>query len=99
VPVRPEGLPGAASFAVYSGDVRTAADLSQASPLQCSVPVGRDPIPGEVLFGADMLPVPAVSEGRYYIAAVRQGAQIRAGRSAIYGVLRGRNASALPGCQ
>jgi hypothetical protein len=34
VPVRPEGMPGADSFSVYAGDVRAAADLSQATPLR-----------------------------------------------------------------
>jgi hypothetical protein len=99
VPVRPEGLPGADSFAVYAGDVRTASDLSQASPLQCTVPAGRLPVPGEQLTIADALPDPSPGNGRYYVAAVRHGGQIRAGRSIIGGVLQGRNAAPLPGCQ
>jgi hypothetical protein len=99
VPVRPEGLPGADSFSVYAGDVRTAADLSQATMLECSVPVGRVPIPGEHLSVGDTLPDPVVGAGRYYVAAVKHGAQIRAGRSMIGGVLQGRNAAVLAGCQ
>ena len=99
VPVRLEGLSGADSFAVYAGDIRTAVDLSQATPLQCTVPVGRAPVPGEQLTVPDTLPDPSPGDGRYYVAAVRHGAQIRAGRSAINGVPQGRNSSALPGCQ
>jgi hypothetical protein len=99
VPVRPEGLPGADSFAVYAGDVRTTADLSQAAPLQCTVPAARAPMPGEQLTVSDTLPDPAAGDGRYYVAAVRHGAQIRAGRSNIAGQLQGRNSETLPGCQ
>jgi hypothetical protein len=47
VPVRPEGLAGADSFSVYAGDLDTVSDLSQAVPLQCTVPDGRPPVPGE----------------------------------------------------
>ncbi|MGH9869713.1 MAG: hypothetical protein ACREAA_16310 [Candidatus Polarisedimenticolia bacterium] len=99
VPVRPEGLPGADSFAVYAGDLRTVSDLSQASPLQCTVPAGRAPVPGEQLTVSDTLPDPATGSGRYYLAAVRHGAQIRAGRSSMGGVMQGRNAAVMPGCQ
>jgi hypothetical protein len=93
------GLPGADSFAVYAGDVRTASDLTQARPLECSIPAGRPPIPGEQLTVADTLPNPAAGAGRYYVAAVRHGDQIRAGRSMIGGTLQGRNARALQECQ
>jgi hypothetical protein len=99
VPVRPEGLVGAASFSVYAGDVRTASDLTQATPLECSVPAGRPHIPGEQLTVADTLPDPAAGAGRYYVAAVKHGDQIRAGRSMIGGVMQGRNAAVLPVCQ
>jgi hypothetical protein len=99
VPVRPEGLPGPDSFAVYAGDVRTAADLSQASPLQCTVPTGRASVPGDQLTVTDTLPDPAAGAGRYYVAAVKHGEWIRAGRSSNNGVLHGRNASGLSGCQ
>jgi hypothetical protein len=99
VPVRPEGLPGADSFSLYAGDVWTAADLSQAAPLECSVPVDRLPIPGEQLTVADTLPYPVAGAGRYYVAAVRHGDQIRAGRSIIGGVMQGRNAVVMRGCE
>jgi hypothetical protein len=99
VPVRPEGLPGADSFAVYAGDIDAVSDLAQAQPLQCTVPTGRPPEPGEQLIVPDTLPVPAVGAGKYYVAAVRHGAQIRAGRSSMGGQLRGRNAARLAGCQ
>jgi hypothetical protein len=99
VPVRTEGLPGADSFAVYSGDVRTASDLTQASPLECTVPAARPPVPGEQLTVADTLPDPSVGDGRYYVVAVRHGAQTRAGRGSIGGVMQGRNAAGLPLCR
>ena len=75
VPVRPEGLPGADSFSVYAGDVRTAADLSQAVPIQCAAPAGRAPVPGEHLTVPDSLPDPSPGEGRYYLAAVNYQGQ------------------------
>jgi hypothetical protein len=100
VPVRPEGLPGADSFSVYSGDLDTVSDLAQATPLQCTVPAGRPPVPGEHLAVADTLPDPSPGAGRYYVTAVRDGDLIRAGRSTIGGVMQGRNAAAMPSaCQ
>jgi len=98
VPVRPEGLVGADSFSVYTGDVRTASDLSQATPLECTVPAGRPPIPGEHLTVSDPLPDPAVGDARYYVAAVNYQGQRRAGRTSMNGVMQGRNAAALLGC-
>jgi hypothetical protein len=99
VPVRPEGLPEADSFSVHSGDLRTVSDLAQAVPLQCTVPAGRAPVPGERLTVGDALPDPAAGAGRYYVTEVKHRAQIRAGRSSIGGVMQGRNATALAGCQ
>lgn len=98
VPVRPEGLPGADSFSVYSGNVRTASDLSQATPLQCTVPAGRPPVPGEHLTVLDPLPDPAMGDARYYVASVNHQSDRRAGRTSINGVMQGRNAGALAGC-
>jgi len=98
VPVRPEGLVGADSFSVYAGDVSTVADLSQATPLQCIVPAGRPPVPGEQLMVPDPLPDPALGDARYYLAAVNHQGQRRAGRTAMNGVVQGRNAAALAGC-
>lgn len=98
VPVRPEGLSGADSFSVYAGDVGTASDLSQATPLQCTVPEGRPPVAGEHLTVPDPLPDPAVGDARYYVAAVNYQGQRRAGRTSMQGVMQGRNAAALPEC-
>jgi len=98
VPVRPEGLVGADSFSVYAGDVRAASDLSQATPLECSVPAGRPPIPGEHLTVPDPLPAPALGDARYYLAAVNHQGQRRAGRTSVNGVLQGRNAAVLQEC-
>jgi len=99
VPVRPEGLPGADSFSVYHGDVRTASNLSQATPFECTVPAGRPPVPGEHLTVADPLPDPAPGDARYYVAAVSYQGQRRAGRTSMSGVLQGRKAAALVSCQ
>ncbi len=98
VPVHPEALPGADSFSVYAGDVATVSDLSQASPLECTVPPGRPPVPGEHISVADTLPDPPLGEARYYLAAVSYHGQRRAGRQSLTGVLQGRNAAALSGC-
>ena len=98
VPVRPEGLVGADSFSVYAGDVRMTSDLSQATPLKCTVPAGRPPVPGEHLSVADPLPNPAPGDARYYVAAVNYQGQRRAGRTSMNGVLQGRDAAALHGC-
>jgi hypothetical protein len=57
VPVRPEGLPGADSFAVYAGGVRTAADLTQATPS-----VGRVPVRAEHLHRTRRPPRPIARE-------------------------------------
>jgi hypothetical protein len=76
VPVRPERLPGADSFAVYAGSLAAVCDLSQAAPLQCTVPADRSPVPGAQLTVGSTLPDPATGDGRYYVAAVRHGAQI-----------------------
>lgn len=89
---------GADSFSVYSGDVRTASDLSQATTMECSVPAGRPPVPGERLTVPDPLPDPAVGDARYYVAAVNHQGQRRAGRKSMNGLLQGRNAAALPEC-
>lgn len=99
VPVHPEALPSAESFSVYSGNVSTVSDLSEASPLECTVPPDRPPVPGEHLTVADTLPDPGLGEARYYVAAVNYQGQRRAGRQSVNGVLQGRNAAALPECQ
>jgi hypothetical protein len=64
-------------------------DPPQAAPLECSVPVGRVPIPGEMLSVYDTLADPPPGAGRYYVASVRHGSQIRAGRSRMSGVMQG----------
>ncbi len=99
VPVHPEALPAADSFSIYAGDVETLPDLSQASPLHCTVPPDRAPVPGEHLSVPDTLPDPGPGDARYYLVAVNHQGETRAGREAIAGVLQGRNADALPGCQ
>jgi hypothetical protein len=48
---------------------------------------------------ADGVPDPSPGHGRYYLAAVRHETKIRTGRSMMGGVMQGRNAAALAGCQ
>lgn len=63
------------------------------------MPAGRRAVTGEELSVAVTLPDPSPGESRYYLAVVNYQGQRRAGRSAINGVPRGRDATALPGCQ
>ncbi len=97
VPKYPEALRGADTFDVYTGDLATASDLSQATPMECSVPTGRPPVPGEHLTVTDTTPVPQPGQGRYFVTEVSYQAQRRAGRQSVNGVLQGRNPAALTG--
>ena len=48
---------------------------------------------------ADTFPDLVEGEARYYLEVVNYQGQRRAGRSSISGILQGRNAAALSGCQ
>jgi len=97
VPVRPEGLAGSDSFSVYHGDADTG-DLGQAEALDCTVPDGRVPIPGEILAVPDTTPIPLVGEVTYFLVAANHQGQRRAGRKSTAGILQGRDSSRLPAC-
>ena len=98
VPPRPYALPGVDSFSVYKGEGSTASDLSQATPLDCTVPAGRPPVPGEQLTVPDTTADPAVGQATYFVVAANHARQTRVGRQAVGGVLQGRDATALTGC-
>jgi len=99
VPVHPEGLPAADTFSVYTGDLRSASDLSRAVPIDCTVPDAGPPAPGEQLSVFDSLPDPPPGDGRYYLASPSYRDQRRAGRAAPDGTLRGRETRSLPVCR
>src|SRR5262245_29724107 len=96
MPVRPEALPSADSVDLYYGPAASLANLASATPLACNVAPGA--APGSIVTVADPLPNPAVGQGRYYVAAVRHGADRRAGRRTLDGSLVGRDTSGLASC-
>lgn len=96
-PWKPDGLPAADRFDTYWGHVARPLDLSQAHPLQCAYP-DHQPQAGEYLSYPDAAPTPAPGQAVYYITSVSYQGRTRAGRQAIDGTLRGRDASALPAC-
>lgn len=95
-PALPDAFRSADSVQVWTGNVRSMPDWSQAVPLACDA--GNAPMPGQVLSVADTFPDPQVNEGRYYIVANVSGSDRRLGRQYIGGVFSARNPSALPTC-
>jgi hypothetical protein len=96
VPAVPEGLPTGSSLDVYSGELASLPDLSQAEPLGCDV--APYALPGEYLTFVDPRPDPPPGTGRYYLVVTVAGAERRAGRQRVDGQFSGREANALPGC-
>lgn len=96
IPALPEGLPTGDFFDLYAGAVATLPDLSQAQVVACDVANGLSP--GDTVVMTDTLPEPPAWEPRYYLVAVTSGAERRAGREQIDGVLQGRDATGLPWC-
>ena len=97
VPTMPDGFRTADSLQVWTGDMRSMPDWSQAQSLSCEA--AANPSPGEVVSVADTLPDPAVGEGRYYLVASRKGADRRLGRQYVNGSYSAREPAGLPGCQ
>ncbi len=97
-PARPEGLSGADTYSVYSGNVAAASSLASALPLDCTVPDGRAPIPGEILTVPDTTPTPPPGEVTYFLVAANYQGQRRAGRKSMGGMLRGRDPANLAAC-
>lgn len=96
MPTRPLALPSADRVDVYYGAAPTLGDLALAMPLACNVAAGAGP--GDTVAVADPLPDPPAGEARYYIAAVTSGAEVRAGRRMVGGLLAGRSTTGLPSC-
>jgi len=97
VPAHPDGFRSAASLQLWTGDVRTLPDWSQANPLTCSA--ATNPTPGQVVTVADSLPDPPVGHGHYYLTASVNGPNRRLGRMYANGAFSARDPSALPICQ
>ncbi|HEY3175777.1 MAG TPA: hypothetical protein VGK94_08465 [Candidatus Polarisedimenticolia bacterium] len=95
-PAHPEGFRSADSLQVWTGNVHTLPDWSQAQALTCSAAI--NPTPGQVVTVPDTLPAPAAGEGRYYIAAATHGLDRRLGRQSVNGILSARDPSSLPTC-
>lgn len=97
MPKHPDGFRAADSLQVWTGDVRSMPDWSQAQPLTCEA--ATTPAPGQVVTVADALPDPAVGHGRYYITASQSGPDRRLGRQYVNGAFSARSPEALPVCQ
>ncbi len=96
-PGLPDGFRSADSLQVWSGDVRTLPDWSQATPLVCSAAVS--PSRGQLVSFNDPLPDPPIGQARYYLTATQNGTQRRLGRQFVDGVFSARNPTILPICQ
>jgi hypothetical protein len=96
-PAHPDGFRSADSLQVWTGNVRTLPDWSQATPLVCAAAL--NPSPGEIVNISDPLPAPLTGQATYYIAASQSGTQRRLGRQYVNGTFSARDPSALPVCQ
>lgn len=96
-PAHPDGFRSADSLQVWTGNVRSMPDWSQAQPLACTA--AANPVPGQVVPVLDTLADPPVGEGRYYLAASESGADRRLGRRYMSGAFSAREPSGLPACQ
>lgn len=94
-PAHPDGFRSADSLQVWTGNVRSMPDWSQAQPLACSV--ATSPVPGQVVTVSDGLSDPAVGHGRYYLVA----SQCDPGRKlgSLDGTVSMRTPAGLPICQ
>lgn len=97
VPTHPDGFLAADSLQLWTGDLGTLPDWSQAESLACTA--DTNPAPGQVVTVADTLPDPAWGQGRYYIAASQHGTDRRLGRQYVNGAFSARDPGALPVCQ
>jgi len=94
--VLPDAFRSADSVQVWTGNVRSMPDWSQAEPLTCTAAI--NPTPGQVLLVADSLQDPSLNEGRYYVAANVSGGERRLGRQYVTGSFSARDPSSLPAC-
>jgi hypothetical protein len=96
-PAHPDGFRSADSVQVWTGNVRSMPDWSQAQPLTCEA--AANPVPGQLVSVPDTLPDPDVGEGRYYLVASHSGADRRLGRQFVNGAFSARVPTGLPVCQ
>jgi hypothetical protein len=96
-PAHPDGFRSADSLQVWTGNVRSMPDWSQAEALTCAAAVS--PAPGQIVSVPDTLPDPVVGEGRYYLVASQSGADRRLGRQYVDGAFSARTPAGLPVCQ
>jgi hypothetical protein len=96
MPVHPDGFRSADSIQVWTGDVRSMPDWSQAQPLTCDA--ATNPAPGQVVTVADTLPDPALGHGRYYLITSVSGLDRRLGRQYVNGAFSARDPASLPVC-
>ena len=92
----PDGFRSAGSMQVWTGDVRSMPDWSQAQPLACMA--ATSPAPGQVVTVDDTLHNPPVGHGRYYLSASVSGADRRLGRQYVIGAFSARDPGSLPVC-
>lgn len=96
-PGLPDGFRSADSLQVWTGNVRSMPNWSQAQPLTCSA--ATSPTPGQVVTVPDTLADPTVGTGRYYVVASQSGGNRRLGRQYVNGAFSARDPSGLPACQ
>jgi len=87
-------MAGSDKFSVYAGPLVGPSSLSQAVPLDCSVPDVGAPSPGEYFSVPDTLAILEAGAGRYFLIANHFRDQVRVGRETTWQVIRGRNGAA-----
>jgi hypothetical protein len=95
-PAHPDGFRSADSLQLWSGDLHSLPDWSQAQPLACAAAIS--PTPGQIVTVADTFPNPSVGQGRYYVTASQHGTDRRLGRQLIGQTMTARNPALLPVC-
>jgi len=96
MPAHPDGFRSADSLQLWTGDVRSLPDWSQAQPLTCNA--ATSPAPGQIITVADTLPDPPAGHGRYYLSASVKGSDRRLGRQYTNGAFSARDPTSLPVC-
>lgn len=96
-PAHPDGFRSADSLQVWTGDVQSIPNWSQATPVACGT--ATNPIPGQVVSVPDTHSDPEVGQSRYYLVASQSGTERRLGRQYVGGAFSARELTGLPGCQ
>jgi hypothetical protein len=96
-PAHPDGFRSSDSLQLWTGNIHSLPDWSQAQPLAC--PAATTPTPGQLVNVTDTLPDPTVGQGRYYLVASQSGPDRRLGRQIVGGTISARNSSNLPLCE